>query len=252
MKKTIITILFFVFSLLLFASEQQFIEANKQYNEGNYDEAIQLYEDILTTKNLESAAVYYNLGNAYFKKNKIAHAILNYERSLLLEPHNEKVLYNLELSKAKTVDKIDTVESFFIKEWIEKMANLTNSNTWAWYAVVSFWIFILLLFLYVFSRFLILKKTALALNWFVFFFCLFSFIFSGIQKRKSVNQNYAIIFENSVVAKSSPDESGTDLFLLHEGTKVKINSTFGNKEWVEIELSDGNSGWLKQNVIQKI
>lgn len=250
MKKNILIILSILFSLSLLA-QNDMKTANKLYSSEKYQEAIDMYEKILKNGE-ESAALYYNLGNAYYKMNEIAPAILNYERSLLRDPSNENAKFNLELSRSKVVDKIDKVDTFFLKSFINSTAESMSSNSWAWLSIITFIIFIVCVFLYVFARYRILKKTAFYAGCFIFIISVFSFSFAKMQKDKITDKNYAIIFEDTVTVKGSPDESGTDLFLLHEGTKVKIRTVFENKEWYEIEIEDGNTGWLKSDAIEKI
>jgi len=60
-----------------------------------------------------------------------------------------------------------------------------------------------------------------------------------------------IIMAPSVTVKSTPNEKGTDLFILHEGRKVMIKDNT-MKEWKEIQLEDGNVGWIPSNVIEII
>lgn len=78
----------------------------------------------------------------------------------------------------------------------------------------------------------------------------FANIFASDQKDEMINRKHAIVFAPTVTVKSSPDASGTDLFVLHEGTNVTVKSTLG--EWSEIELEDGNVGWMPSKDIEKI
>jgi tetratricopeptide (TPR) repeat protein len=251
MKKNILLLICSLFFSLAISAQSKMIEANKLYNKEQYKEAAALYEEALN-KDGESASLYYNLGNTYYKLNKIAPAILNYERVLLLDPSNENASFNLELCHLRVVDKINSVDHFFLKRWIDSLANFMSSDSWARFSVITFLIFIVSLFAYVFGRYRLMRKTAFFFGCFIFIVSLSSFGFAKMQKNKLTSHDHAIIFDDSVTVKGSPDESGTDLFLLHEGTKVKIKSTFGNNDWTEIQLEDGNTGWVKSKTIEVI
>jgi len=243
-----------IFSLLFsvtIVAEDNMRAANELFVAGKYDEAIAAYEAILST-GVESAALYYNLGNAYFRVNDIAHAILNYERSLLLDPKNEDAKFNLELSRTRIVDRIDTIEVFFLRAWINALANLMKSDSWAIWSVVTFILCIVALFGYVFGRYRIVKKITFFSACFLFLISLSSFFFAKAQKDRYMNREYAIVMDATVTVKSTPDESGTDLFLIHAGTKVNIRRVFENQEWFEIRLKDGNTGWVRATAIERI
>lgn len=251
--KTIISIkkigfLFFIQLAIFSVSAQDISIAQKQaeeaYTKEDYNEAIELYEDILN-KNGESSAVYYNLGNAYYKANKIAPAILNYERALLLAPADGDIRFNLQMAKQKAVDQIEPLDTFFVNKWFDRMQNLASVDTWATLALICFVLFIGCLILYFFSRKLLLKKSGFYAGIFLLVIVIAANIFAANQKKELKNRNTAIIFAPTVTVKSSPNESGTDLFILHEGTKVNIKSTLG--EWNEIVLEDGNVGWMPSN-----
>lgn len=108
-------VLFFLLTLCLigsaYAQDTALKEAEVAYTKEDYAKAIELYEGILKS-NGESAAVYYNLGNAYYKAGKIAPAILNYERCLLLDPGDSDARFNLQMARQKTIDKIEPVGDF--------------------------------------------------------------------------------------------------------------------------------------------
>lgn len=243
-----------IFSLLFsvtLVAQSDLKTANELFEEKRYDEAIEAYESILST-GVESTALYYNLGNAYFRMNDIPRAILNYERSLLLNPNNEDAVHNLEFSRTKIIDKIDAVDTFFLRAWINGLSGLMKSNSWAIWSVITFILCIIALFGYVFGRYKILKKIAFFSACFLLLVSLSSFFFAKMQKDKYENREFAIVMDATVTVKSSPDESGTDLFLIHAGTKVKIRKIFENQQWFEIQLADGNTGWVRVTTVERI
>lgn len=232
--------------LPVFAQEGEIKQAETAYAAEQYEQAIELYESILKHYGA-SAELYYNLGNAYFKTGKLAQAILNYERAILLKPGDNDVRFNLELVRQQTVDKIEPLQQFFLKKWALSIENMMSVDYWAMIGIAGFVLFIGCLALYFFSKWMYLKKVGFYLGIVLICAVIFANIFAANQKKHLENRNGAIIFTPSVTIKSSPDNSGTDLFLLHEGTKVFILTSVG--EWNEIVLEDGNQGWINKKDI---
>ena len=194
--------------------------------------------------------LYYNLGNAYYKHNEFAKAILNYERALLLNPGNEDARFNLEMANTHIVDKIDPVGKFFLSVWIDSLRNFLSSNTWAVIGIGSFLLFIGGLYLYLFSKSVKAKKFGFFGGIILFLIAVLANWFAWGLNSKLKARSEAIVFAATVPVKSSPAESGTDLFILHEGTKVSILSKLG--DWSEVKISDGNRGWLPSSSIEII
>ncbi|MBE9511059.1 MAG: tetratricopeptide repeat protein [Bacteroidetes bacterium] len=248
-------VLIFILPLIIFfQGSSQDIESlvakgNQLYSDGNYEKAIQTWEE-LTESGYEAAPIYYNLGNAYFKSNKIAPAILNYERAKILAPHDKNINYNLELAQTYIVDKIDELPEVFYLRWYNNIVQRFSSNTWAIITIIAFVIFLVFFSIYLYAKSYSSKKTAF---WFSTIFlliwlCAFAFFWSG--NKLVTDNNKAIVFSPSVTVLSSPDRSGTELFVIHEGTKVTVIDELN--EWTEILLSSGTKGWLLSSSIEKI
>ncbi|MDR1682224.1 MAG: tetratricopeptide repeat protein [Candidatus Symbiothrix sp.] len=247
MKKYIVLGLIFISATV---SAQTDIErANVAYNDKNYQQAVELYEKVLT-ENGVSAEVYYNLGNAYFRMKQVAPAILNYERALLLDPGNRDIRHNLAYAQAQTVDKIEPIDEFFLTTAYNAVKNLFSANQWAYYAIACFLLFITGAALFFFTRRSVWKKIGFFGGLSFLVFCLMFNTFTYNQKKKLTQRNTAIIFAATITIKSTPDSSGADLFILHAGTKVELINPMG--EWFEIETADGNVGWVKRSEIEII
>ena len=247
-------LIFFLHYMILFQGYSQDIESlyakgNQLYSDANYEEAIQTWEE-LTESGYEAAAIYYNLGNAYFKSNKIAPAILNFERAKILAPHNKDINYNLELARTYVVDKIDELTEVFYIRWYKNIVQRFSSNTWAIITIITFLIFLVLFSVYLYAKSYLSKKIPFWLSVLLLMIWLCTFAFSRSGYKLVTDHNKAIIFSPSVTVLSSPDESGTELFLIHEGTKVTIVDELN--EWTEILLSSGTKGWLLSSSIEKI
>ena len=247
--KTLLLGLLLGWFLPLCAQESTLKKAEEAYAKEDYTQAIELYESVLKSYG-ESAMVYYNLGNAYYKAGKVAPAILNYERALLLNPGDSDTRFNLQVARQKTVDKIEPIGEFFLTRWIGTVEDVYSADGWAKWGVASFVLFIGCLVLFFFSKWIRLKKIGFFAGICFLLISLVANLFADSQQDKLLHRADAIVFASTVTVKSSPDASGTDLFILHEGTKVTIKSTLG--EWSEIQLEDGNVGWIPSREIQQI
>jgi len=219
------------------------------YGASQFEKSIELYQQVLDN-GFESAELYYNLGNAYYKSNKIPKAIVNFERALKLAPNDEDILFNLQLANTHVVDKIEVLPEFFLTSWWNRFIQFFSSNEWALMSMVSFIFGLGLLLVFFLSGRVIARKLSF---WFAVLFIiasLLSFNFSRKQIWFTQNEPAAIIITPSVVVKSAPAENGTELFLIHESLKVKVTDKLG--DWCEIKLSDGNKGWLKQSDLEVI
>lgn len=242
-------ILLFAFFISMAEPSDSLKKANERYVENEFAQAIAVYENLLSN-GYESAALYFNLGNAYYKNGELTRAILNYERAKLIAPNDEDIRYNLELSNQLVVDKIEPLPKPFYLEWRESVINLYNTDKWAKISLSAFVLMLICVLAYFFSSIISLRKTAFGLAIFLLIFSAFSYSFATKQKAKLVNRTHAIIFSPTVTVKASPDVSGTDLFVIHEGLKVRITNQLNN--WTEIRLEDGNSGWVQNSVLEKI
>lgn len=223
--------------------------ADSAYIRNDFTTAIQIYEMILRTG--ESADIYYNLGNSYYKVGDIAKAILNYERALILKPANKDIRSNLEIARAKTVDKVTDVPELFFITWLKSITNSMGIQSWAIIAISFFLLFIVSIYIFFFSTKIVARKTFFILALFFLVFCVIANISAAFQRRVRLNRMNAIIISPSVTIRSTPNDNGTSLFILHEGRKVFIKDD-SMKDWKEIQLEDGNVGWVKKNDLEVI
>lgn len=235
---------FSLFSLTLFSQEQ---EAGELYAQGEYEKALLIYEDMLTQK--PSSPLEYNIANTYFKLGELGKAILHYERALRLDPHNKDAQFNLMFAQQKIVDNIEEKPSFFLVEWAKWVSNLLSENTWTVASVVFFVVFLIVLMLYFFLTPLWGRKLSFHSAWISLLLCIVCTANAATLHNKTTKRQQAIIMKGIVNAKSSPDKSGNDLFVLHEGTKVTIHSAIGN--WYEITVADYR-GWVESNALERI
>ncbi len=236
-------------SIALSAQQGVIDQANDFYTQEKYEEAIQMYDSVLNT-GVTSAELYYNLGNTHYKLGHIAQCILFYERALQLSPNDKDIAYNLELVQQHVVDEIEMVDEFFLSKMMRNVRVSLASDVWAKWSMTSFVIALVLLLVFFLTRSTVFKRIAFYMAILAFLASLLSFSFSSKNKKDITSHDSAIVLAPTVTVNSSPNESGTQIFVLHEGTKVSISDRLG--DWVEIMLSDGNKGWMKAETIEEI
>jgi tetratricopeptide (TPR) repeat protein len=228
---------------------EKFRKGVELYTAGNYEGALIEWTEIYET-GYRSASLNYNMGNAHFKLNNVPESILFYERALLLKPGDDNIKYNLQIARTLVVDKFDEIPRLFFARWFDFLSLMFPSNWWAVISIITFILFLVLLSVYVYSsRY---RNKVLGFWAAILFLLLSGSSLAMTLRNKSLvyDSRQAVIFFPSVNGKSSPDDSGTDLFVLHEGSKVSIEDEVG--EWYEIRLSDGNKGWIPSNSLEII
>ena len=223
--------------------------ADTEYQKGNYQQAIRDYEEVL--KNGESAEIYFNLGNAYYRTDNITKAVLNYERARLLSPGDDDINFNLQFARSKTIDKITPQSEMFFVTWYKSLVNFTSVDNWAKTGILCIVMALLLVLLYLFGPQLMLRKIGFfgGLAFFVIF--LLSNLFAFQQKQALDNRTGAIIISPSVNIKKTPAKNSADQFVLHEGTRVDIIDK-GMTDWRCIRVGDGREGWIETKAIEEI
>ncbi len=229
--------------------DEAFALANELYLEGRFEDAILVYEQIIKS-GLHSPELYYNLGNAWYRSNRIPHAILNYERAALLSPGDDDIRFNLELARSHLRDRIEELPGFFLNRWWRGVRDIMSTPGWAVLSISAFtgMLVFMAVFLMVSSK--TIKQIFFWFSILIFLVSVLSFSLGLDQRNYIKNYNGAIVFAQSVSVKSSPDVNSTDLFIIHEGTKVWVEETIG--DWYAVRLSDGNKGWLKKETVKVI
>lgn len=219
------------------------------YVRQQYQQAIADYEALL--KKGVSADVYYNLGNAYYRTDNITRAVINYERALLLSPGDPDIRVNLQLARSKTIDKIIPESEMFFVTWYRSLVNIMSVDGWATMSLVALAIAIILALCYLFSGRVWMQKTGFFGAFAMIVIFGLSNLFAWQQKDQLVNRTGAIVISPAAAVKSTPANGGTDLFIIHEGTKVEITDS-SMKEWKEVRIADGKEGWIKASMIEMI
>ena len=253
MKHAIYIALFLAF---LFAGVSSFAQTDIQtasdaYRKGDYKQSIALLEKVVQEnlqQNQESAEVYYNLGNAYFRNGQTTLAILNYERALILKPSDKDIRHNLRFARKRTVDGAGASGNALLSDTRKSIQDLFSAFGWGVLAISMFIITLILFGLYLFGKKIWVRKVAFYTLFFTLGITILSHIFASSQKNARQHRTTGIIMSQTADVKPSPDDNSKSLFQLHEGTKVKIKDSDGN--WYQVELTNGNLGWLpKSNIV---
>ena len=216
--------------------------ANQAYAEGRWADAVDGYE-LISGMGLESAALYCNTGDAYFKDGNPAKAILYYERALKLDPSYSDARYNLELLNSAIQDRIEELPEFVLKTWFRNFSYVMDSDGWAVCFIVFLALTLAMMLVFILSGSVGGRRTGFFLGIVMLLAAVLSLTFSIWQKKDAMSADQAIIMRPVTSVKSSPSaEAATDLFILHEGTKVKLLDEVG--VWKNIELADGRQGWI--------
>lgn len=250
MKKTFAIFFMLCFSFIVKAQFQaEITKGNTAYQAGFYENAAQLYEKVIS-QGFTSSELYYNLGNAYFKAGNYPSAILNYERALRLDPGNEDIQYNLRVANNQIIDKIDQLPQIFYERWWQAVKQFNSPDGWALLTLILFVIFFIVLGWFLLSTSVRVRRTLLPIAFVLLFLSGVFLILAGETHSEVKNHKDAIVFEATLPVKSSPEESGIDLFVIHEGLKVEVIDELSG--WKEIRIANGSKGWVKEGTIRAI
>jgi hypothetical protein len=245
--KNLVYIFLFITSFLF--AQIGFEKGNVLYQKGQYEQAIQAYESVLDSRQ-QSAELYFNLGNCYYKLNKVAPSIYNYEKALVLAPEDVDITNNLKFAQKLTIDEVKEVPKVGFAKLLHDFTGMFHFNTWAWISVVFGFLFLGFFIGYYFSLAAVLKR--------IFFFGMFVWVLfllvsvgaAIFEKNHFVTDRPAIVFAEVTEVKSEPQKASSATFVLHEGTKVFVKEILG--KWKKIELTDGTEGWIESEAIREV
>ena len=230
-------------------AQSGFEKGNVFYQKGQYEQAIQAYESVLDSHQ-QSAELYFNLGNCYYKLHQVAPSIYNYEKALVLAPEDTDITNNLKFAQKLTIDEVKDVPKVGFAKLLRDFTGMYHFNTWAWISVVFGFLFLGFFIGYYFSP-ATLYKRIFFIGMFLWVIFLFLSIGAGIfEKNHFVNERPAIVFAEVTEVKSEPQKASPATFILHEGTKVFVEETLG--KWKKIELTDGTEGWIENEAIREV
>jgi len=230
-------------------NETVFNAANEDYKNGQFDPAITKYLQILESGEV-SPSLHFNLGNSYYKKGELGYAVLHYEKSLLLQPNDEEVLFNLEKANRKQVDEIIQIPSFFLNRWWNGIRKWMSSGTWTGFGLLLFWCGIGGLIYWLIGKERTKRKKAFIAGLFLTIFSLIPILLGRSSYLNQTRNNFAVVTKKEANFNISADIESETLKVLHEGLKVEIIDRI--QEAYKVKLPNGEEGWLNSGVIEKI
>lgn len=253
--KVVVHIIFIALcSLTVFAVQAQtqdslFNSANKLYQQERYMEALEKYQAI-EKLNLESAALYFNMANIYYRTNQVAPSIYYYEKALKMDPANRDIQFNLEFANRMILDNIEPLPKSIWQKFMDGIILKFTYETWSKIAVGLAFVFAILFLMYHFSYSTAKKRIYFLTSILTVIFVTSSLFFAYRNKHHMDTNIEAIIFSPAVEVKSAPTNSSDVYFELHEGTKVRILESLDN--WKKIKIADGKMGWIQMESLKQI
>lgn len=218
-----------------------FAQGNKAYQQENYAQAANHYEAILAG-GVESAEVYYNLGNCYYREGELGKSLLNYERAKRLAPNDNEIQENLDFVYSKTDDHIKVMPQIFFVRWCHNLNGALPLRGWINFCIIMMVLTCASVIVFALSREYQWRKSSLIVSFIMIFLLLLTGTNAAFSAHTSSNDNEAIVMSPISVAKSSPDNNSVDKFVLHEGTKVRVDDAVDG--WTKIRIADGTRGWI--------
>lgn len=248
-RSTLTLIFLLSFACSLSAAPSKAV-ADSLYSEEEYEKAAQMYEEIIATQGT-APEIYYNLAGCYFKLDDIAHSILNYERAHQLDPSDNAIKENLAFVRGRTADKVTPPSELFFVTWWKDLTNSLSVDSWLVLSILAFVLMLAGILLYAFTPSFTLKRIGAYGSLFALVLTLLSLLCAFSQYRQFASHDYAVIISPAVTVKSTPSDGSTDLFIVHEGAKVKILDSSMN-DWIEVKLEEGKQGWIESSTLEVI
>ncbi len=223
--------------------------ANTAYINSDFASAVELYGAI-EQQGFVSPKLFYNLGNAYYKLDDMARAILYYQRALLHSPNDQDTLYNLGVAQSQIKDQIEEMPEFFVRKWSRSIARMLDCTGWTILSLLSLSLLLASLLAFFLSPSISMRKSSFGVGLFVALIGCIATLYALDERRELLDHNSAVVMSQSISIKSSPDRSATDLFMLHSGTTVQIIRSLD--DWHEIIIADGKKGWIEKRRVEKI
>lgn len=223
--------------------------ASEAYSKGNYQLAVKRYEQLV--RKTPSAENYYNLGNAYYRSDNLAQAIIAYNKASLLAPADKDIAHNLNVARSKTIDKMHPTTDTFIVAWWDAIVRTFNTNVWSVLAIISLVLVVALLLVFLFSDVVLFRQIGFFGGIAAFLFFVLCNVCAYSQYSLLTANDGAVVITSDSVVKKSPELKSQEATVVHEGTHMKIlDETI--KGWYEVRLDDGTEGWVLANTVERI
>ncbi|WP_413999644.1 tetratricopeptide repeat protein [Flavobacterium sp. W1B] len=234
----------------VFFAQNGFEKGNEFYKNAKYEQAVEAYESVLSVNKQQSAELFFNLGNCYYRLNKVAQAIYNYEKALSLSPNDSEIVNNLKFAQKRTIDEIKVIPKVGFGKLLRDFTGIYQYNTWAWISISFSGLFLLSFCGYYFSQISLSKRMFFLGMFLMLLLVIISVSAAFFEKSHAENERPAVVFAEITDMKSEPQKKSSNVFVLHEGTKVFVKETLDN--WKKIQLTDGTEGWIESSAIKEV
>ena len=250
MKYFLITVFILLMSSGVTTAQSDLVDianqANQAYERGEYDLAIDLYESLIAF-GVEDTAIYLNLGNAYYQRDQLGWALINYLRAHQLSPRDDEVNNRIAQIRAERVDFLieDTDILNLTALATDGFMTLSELQTIIW-VLWCMWLIVL-------SSWLLLKRRRVFLRVAIGVIglpLLLGLILLIGRGYVELNRPIGVIVETTTQVMSGPRDDYIELYQLYSATELRIIEQEG--EWVRFHLTDGREGWLPIDVIAKM
>jgi tetratricopeptide (TPR) repeat protein len=234
----------FVFLLAfspLFGNQEAdiFNRANGFYSAKEYQKALELYTELLE-RGIENSALYYNIGNTYYKIGRIGYSILNYEKALELKPFDRDTRENLEYVRRSLEEKVLPLHGEGFLRFLRVSSSYVRPRFFMFIELAFFSVLVAFLLLYLFIP---LRRPVF--RGYIFFFTVFIVLFGaayfGYRAYEKRHPRGIIVVKKTEVLNAPITESDV-LFPVYEGTAIKLLESRG--DWLRVVLEDGREGWI--------
>ena len=229
-----------------------FKESNKLYLANHFENAVDGYLSIVD-QNISNQILYYNIGNAYYRLDKLGYARLYYEKAKNSAVSDNSLLddisYNISFLETQLIDEINPLPQFFLMKFMNKIILALSNNSWAFVLIIVMYVNLVLFLIFLFSSSSYVKSLAVKSLLFLFQFLLvvcFLFYMSSYQQQDV----FAVLVSQNTYVKTAPSFNATNQFIIHEGLKFEIIDVVD--DWSRVLLSDGKDGWIENNHFVKI
>ena len=249
MKKIFFLVLIIANTISAQNADDLFSSANDLYKNEKFEKAIERYKEI-ESQGLISSELYYNLGNSYYKLNKVGPSIYYFEKALKINPLSEDVKNNLVFAKRLSLDKIEELPKTVFQKFNINYLQQLSYNQWAIVVIVFSVLGSLLFLLFYFADTPFIKRFYFVTSSLSFILLITALIITFNQYSISKNNTEAIVFVEKVEVRNAPTFNSEEVFTLHEGTKVLVLDAVDN--WKKIRLADGKIGWIISEKVKEL
>ena len=256
MKQVIIIILLAALALPLMAANANIDKANQAYKQELYNEALKLYLQE-AEKTGVSSDLYCNIGDTYYRLKDNVHAVLYYERALLLDPSNNDARFNLEFVRGKMQLPDDAGDSWF-SNWVDQTVSRLSSNAWAIIAIITFLLFLAGVAVYLFMDNVMMRKIGFFGGAILIVVSILANLAAFHVHNKATGASGAIIMPEKVTLSTAPREprdKEEEAFELMQGTRVQIVDSIADKtsgKWLQVSTAGGHKAWIKASDLEII